>query len=169
MISLYLCLQKKNPHKKNKSYFSSSQRLKMLQIMISNKKNMEIDLFELNSNEDVNYSINTVRYLKRKYQKDSLSMVLGLDLINDLDSWKDWEKIEKLVDIVCINRPKYKPSNLSKYNRISFLEDLYLDISSSYLKSIIVSKKYKKDIDINNMIHPKVVDYIYMIQGLDKC
>ena len=57
---------KQSPHKQ-KPYFSCSDRVKMLEIMVSKIKNVEIDLFEINSKDNINYSIDTIKYLKKKF------------------------------------------------------------------------------------------------------
>ena len=84
---------KRTPHKDNIPYFSNKDRVNMLELLVQDKSNIDIDLFELKSKNNISYSINTVKYLNKKYQKSDIYMVLGSDLIDNLDSWKDWSKM----------------------------------------------------------------------------
>ena len=156
---------KKNPHKDKTPYFSCNERIEMLKIMIPKYKNIELDLFEINSNQDINYSIDTINYLKNKYNNDSLSMVVGSDLIDTLDQWKEWNKIEKMVNIVCVNRLNYSCAKLinKKYPEMLFLEDFDVNVSSSLLREYLLSDSMD-DISNHSMIHNSVFNYICNIK-----
>lgn len=50
------------------------------------------------------YTINTVRYLKRKYINDDFLWVIGEDQYEKLDSWKESEELLALIDFIVFNR-----------------------------------------------------------------
>ena len=52
-------------------------------------------------------------------------MIVGSDLINNLDQWKDWNKIEEKVNVVCFKRLGYD-NNILKRDNIIYLKVLKL-------------------------------------------
>ena len=61
----------------------ANHRLNMLKIAISDYQiNGTIENYELESEADINYSIDTVKYLKNKYPNDKLLFVIGADQVN---------------------------------------------------------------------------------------
>ena len=98
---------KQNPFK-NKPFFSCENRYGMLKAMTSKmSKKIIVDSFELESKSNVSYSIDTIKYLTKKYQSCSLYMVIGQDILKNLNDWKDWSMIQEMVKIVCVSRPGY--------------------------------------------------------------
>ena len=101
---------------------TSNQRLDMLKIAFQNVSfNYEISEFEINSHEDINYSIDTVRYLNNLHKEDSLFFLIGADQVNRFHEWKDAEEISKLAQIVYCHRPRQKMNeeNIKNYHMIS--------------------------------------------------
>lgn len=91
---------------------SAKQRYKMLKIALKNcPSGSTISKFELNSKDDVNYSINTVRYFKSKYPKDNLYLLIGADQVNRFPEWKCAEELASLSTIVYVSRPDIKLNN----------------------------------------------------------
>ena len=150
---------KQNPYKDN-PYFSSSDRVEMLKIMVSKIKNIEVDLFEINSENKVNYSIDTIKYLTEKYKDDSISMVLGEDILNTLKKWKQWNQIKEMVNIVCITRPGHNKISYDDKNDIVFINELNANISSSLIREKILSDDLNQFLNIDNMLDKDVFNYI---------
>ena len=86
-----------------------NQRLDMLELALKDVKyKYEISTFELDSNDDVNYSINTVRYLKKIHQNDNLYFLIGADQVNKFRDWEEAKEISELCQIIYCSRPGYK-------------------------------------------------------------
>ena len=151
---------KKNPFKDN-SYFSCSDRVCMLDIMVSKIPGIEIDLFEANSKSDANYSIDTIKYLKQKYLNDSIYMVLGQDNISSVHNWKDWSKIKSMVNIVCVSRPGSHIDNSElKDESFLFIDSLNLDISSSLIRENFLSANSNDFLSVRSMLDDDVFNYM---------
>ena len=84
--------------------------------------------------------------------------MLGEDIFNTLQTWKQSEEIEKIVNIVCIARPGYDIED--KRDNILFISKLNLDISSSIIRENISSKNLNEFSDVHNMIDKDVFSYI---------
>ena len=148
-----------NPYKKT-PYFSYLDRLNMLKLMISEFDNVEIDLFESESDNKINYSIDIINHLLNKYRQASLYMVIGEDLLFSIEKWKQWNKIKKLINIVYIGRPGYNYIESENKDNFIMIDDLNMNISSSLIKKRIMSGKQNKFSEIKCMLHNSVFEYI---------
>ena len=86
---------------------TSNHRLDMLKIALSGVDfDYEICSFELDSDAEVNYSIDTLKYLKNLHNEDNLYFLIGADQVNKVRDWKDGAELSKLARIVFVNRPE---------------------------------------------------------------
>lgn len=141
------------------------ERLAMLKLAIKQcPSGTTISDFEIKSNADINYTIDTVRHFKKKYPKDKLYLLIGADQVNRFSEWKNAEEIANLAQITFVSRPSVKlDQNVIKtYHMLdlSFLESG--DVSSTSFREM-------KSIDIPE----KVLDYIekhklYFFSKLEK-
>ena len=149
-----------NPIKENKSKVSTMQRLKMVELAIEEYPFFEIDTYEIDK-KGVSYTIDTVSYLKDKY--NDLFFIGGDDLVFEIHKWKDYETLLKEVNFIIANRPPYKKEELKEktdllnkeYNaKITLLENFNLiDLSSSEIRKNILKNNSLK-------IPEKVAQYI---------
>lgn len=151
-----LFVPSKTPRWKNPTE-SISNRLEMLKIALSDVGfPCEIDDYEIKSNNDINYSIDTVKYMKSKYPNDTLYFLIGFDQVNNFDKWKDSSELSKLVKIIYVNRNNYevdkKIANDFNMENIDFLKSG--DVSSSdvrNLKNLDIPQKVLKYIEENRL------------------
>tara|TARA_Y100001960_G_C14450795_1_gene717168 strand:+ start:139 stop:747 length:609 start_codon:yes stop_codon:yes gene_type:complete len=165
---LLIIPNKNSPHKVKNYSVDSLHRIKMLDLLIAKYK-VEIDLFEINSKNDISYTYNTVKYLQEKYNDCSLTMILGEDQLFDLRKWYNYQYIIKNIDIFCFKRIKnnvvesnevelknFIKKDLSKFNNNLKIFNYNCPISSSIIRNEIKSKK----IVSKNMISAEVLSYI---------
>ena len=112
-------------------------KMNMLRLAIKDKKGLSIDEFELNSGKDVNYSIDTIRYLKIKYPDDKLYYLIGNDQVNEFHRWKEADKIAEMVDLVFYTRPGYKinQDNVKKY-KMTQIDGEGIEVSSTNTRAL---------------------------------
>ena len=118
---------------------SSNHRLEMLKIALKGVSfDYEICEFELNSNAEVNYSIDTVKYLKNIHMDDNLYFLIGADQVNKFQDWKDAKELSKLVQIVYCYRPEndFNENNIKVFNMIDLGFDKSGEVSSSAIKDM---------------------------------
>jgi len=108
------------PHKKAPE-IGSLHRYRMVKLAISNNFYFVASKIEL-EREGKSYTIDTVNALKKMYlpEKD-FYFILGLDAYLETGSWKDIEKLKKLVTFVVVKRPGYE--NNSKFKTTKSLRD----------------------------------------------
>ena len=93
------------PHKDFIESPSPDQRLIMTKIgCLEHAKLLQVDEREV-QRKGVSYTITTLQQL---YQKGvDLFLIMGLDLFYKFDSWKDYEEILKVANLIVTSRPNY--------------------------------------------------------------
>lgn len=143
---------------------SIEHKLAMLNLAIKDEKRFSINDFELKQDNQP-FSIDTVRYFKKKYPRAELFLLIGQDQVNLFHNWKEPDEIAKMAKVVFFHRPKleFKQENVDKYNMLP-LEGQMMDVSSSDirdLKSVAVPEIVLRYIEENNLYFiPKVKSYI---------
>ncbi len=106
----------KAPHK-NGAFFSDGLRLKMTQAAMADLNDDRIvvsdwEVKQAQVNGKTSFTVDTMRYLKKKYPGSELYLILGTDMFNTLSTWKDPEIIATNMKLVLVNRrgeKLYKP------------------------------------------------------------
>ncbi|MBE9546992.1 MAG: nicotinate-nicotinamide nucleotide adenylyltransferase, partial [Proteobacteria bacterium] len=125
------------------------------------------------------YSVETVSYFLEEYGDDpALYFILGQDAFQEIEKWKDWEKLLLLCNFVVMTRPGYEVKSLGellphdfasqfKYDKdtdgfkgpaghsIFFREVTFLDISSTDIRERVRGGK-----SIRYIVPEPVCDYI---------
>jgi nicotinate-nucleotide adenylyltransferase len=101
-------------------------RLKWLEKIFKNFKNVEISDFEISKNRPV-YSIETIEHFKPDY------FIIGSDNLHTLDKWHRINDILKKVELIVAKRGTVDKKLLSKYN-IKKVLDIDIPISSTQIR-----------------------------------
>ena len=133
---------------------NTKDRIKMLELLIDEKDSNKvmIDQFEVNSSKKPNYTIDTILYLKEKFNHACLNMVIGEDQYKNLINWKNYNDIIEQVNIICFKRNLIS----TKDQNINFI-DFNFDISSTKIKKHIIANEL---CDIEDFLTSKVYDFI---------
>jgi nicotinate-nucleotide adenylyltransferase len=126
------------PHKEDLDIAKSSDRLNMIKLAIRGNKLFSVSDLEI-KRQGRSYTIDTIRELKQKYSDDDLYFVVGSDLLNYLEEWKDLGEIVKMVRFVAATRPGYPLEKLPSY--ITHLNIRAVDISGFSVRSCIKDGK----------------------------
>ena len=143
------------PHKEASAVTDAKHRLKMLKLAVAAYPGFELSDYELKKKAKC-YTIDTVRYFKSRMQKgDKLYFIAGSDIVGQIESWKDWQKLIKEVHLIIMARPGFKAGK--KASRFGTLVEVQnIDISSSSIRKMI-----KKGLPVTYMIPEAVEKYIY--------
>lgn len=140
-----------------------NQRLDMLKIALKDAKfKYEICVFELSSKDEINYSIDTVKYLKSKHQNDNLYFLIGADQVNKFNEWKDAKELSKLATIVYVNRPGFNLNNviIKEYEMVDLNYFESGEVSSTSIKemkSVDLPIEVLKYIEVNRLYFLKKI------------
>ncbi|WP_294581612.1 nicotinate-nucleotide adenylyltransferase [uncultured Thomasclavelia sp.] len=105
---------------KDSSGATKKQRLDMLHIALDRYAKVEICTYEINQDDSKkNYTIDTIKHLKKVYPEDQLYFIMGMDQASLFHKWVDAKKLSKLAQLVVFDRVGYQTNeNIQKYNFI---------------------------------------------------
>jgi len=142
-------------------------RLKMLKLSLKYlPSGTSISKYEIKSNDEINYSINTLRYFAKKYKNDKLYFIIGGDQVDRFHEWKDCDEIASLSQIVYCARPgvTLDKNNIDRFHMISLDFNNSGEVSSTSireLKSLDMPLEVLEYIENNNLYFiGKVGSYI---------
>jgi nicotinate-nucleotide adenylyltransferase len=101
------------PHKDDTSVTSFHHREKMIRLAISGNRSFVISDME-NRREGKSYSVDTVEHLLSEHHGDlEIYFILGHDAFRMIQTWKDWERLLMLCNLVVMTRPGCKEEHLA--------------------------------------------------------
>ena len=143
IYSLTICYVSNNPNKKHKEDISI--RSKLLKILIEDLDNPKI-LF--NQSVSSQWAVESIKKCKEIYKFNDLDFVIGSDLIKDIFSWKNFDKIIKEVSFFIILREGYPV----KSNTLKMLETYNVKFKISTIKiPNISSSNFRLNYNYSNL------------------
>ena len=95
------------PHKKEKRPTSASHRFAMIALATNDTPKIEVSKMELELPERP-YTVETLTRLKNELVDTQIFFVMGADSWREITTWREWEKVLTLVDIIVVTRPDYE-------------------------------------------------------------
>ena len=96
------------PHK-NKRPTSALHRYAMLAVATNDEARIGISKMELDAPERP-YTFETLTRLKTELADAQIFFVMGADSWEEITTWREWEKVLSLADIIVVTRPDYEIS-----------------------------------------------------------
>lgn len=96
---------------------SSEHRLQMVRIAIAEYKHFILNQIEYERNSP-STTIETLELLRHKYPNTPLCLIIGMDNLLGLTSWKRWIDIFNFAHIIVLQRPSYTLKKADKFNDI---------------------------------------------------
>lgn len=167
---VYFVLAKLPPHKSANTLVSANERYEILKYALSDNPFFKTSSIELRRKK-TSYSIDTIKFFKKKFSNDELYFILGSDAFLEIKSWFKYEELLQIVDIVVMFRENficndeflsglgYSKKNgdwVNIFNKRIFLTKVTrFDISSSLIRDKIIKNK-----SIRYFLPEKCVKYI---------
>lgn len=95
------------PHKKDKRPTSAFHRYAMLCLATNDETQIKVSKMELDVPERP-YSVETLTRLKNELTDTQIFFVMGADSWADITTWREWETVLTLVNIIVVTRPDYE-------------------------------------------------------------
>lgn len=140
------------PHKNNADIANASVRLEMVKLAISANTYFSVSDIEIKK-DGLSYTINTVKEFRKAYPADELYFIIGSDLLNYLDDWKDLNEVIKMVKFIVATRPGYPLEKIPSY--ISTIPIRAVDISGFEIRKAI-----KENRSFRYLVPETVFNYI---------
>lgn len=146
-----------SPFKENTpTQVTALDRLEMVKLAINGINDFEVIDFEID-NKKISYTIDTLKFLKKSYNK--LRLIITEDSLEKFHLWKDYKEILKIAPLIVgtrkINFKQFKSENFV-INQDSFVKTSTFEISST-----IIRQRLKKRVYCGHLIPKEVLDYIY--------
>ncbi len=159
------------PHKPNSEVIDADHRYEMVRRAVSSNPFFEASRIEIDRN-GYTYTVNTLQQLRIEYGAGTdLYFIIGADIIPELISWREYEKVFQLCEFIAILRPGHDWSALNaqikineeKYGvRIHPVDSHLVDISSTDIR-----ERCKRGESIKYLVPDEVEEYI-LAKGLYK-
>ena len=104
----------------------------------------EVSRWELDKQQP-SYTVDLLRYLHECYTHDRLTLLVGEDSFSDFSSWKEYEKLFLLCDVVVFKRVSNRNSDsagdiLHERESVRFI-DFRCDVSSTGVRKLVAAGK----------------------------
>tara|TARA_B110000046_G_C13021191_1_gene411313 strand:+ start:1263 stop:1895 length:633 start_codon:yes stop_codon:yes gene_type:complete len=162
------------PHR-SEPEVSGEQRLQMLQLAIGEETILHADGIEL-QRPAPSYSVDTVRLIREQIDGQTpLFLCIGMDALNGLDSWHDWQRIKDYCHIVVSSRPGFTiphRGHLADWINLHRCDDLttlrqsaqgniyFCELTMLAISSTGIRNKVSNDDNISYLTPKSVVNYI---------
>lgn len=95
------------PHKLRKKPTSALHRFAMLALATKDNPRLKLSKMELEAPETP-YTIETLTKLKHEYGDSEVYFVMGADSWEEIDTWRDWQQVLSIVNIIVVTRPGFE-------------------------------------------------------------
>lgn len=151
------------PLKRSSNMISAKHRVKMIQLAIAGKAELELCKLEL-QRTGLSYTVDTISLLKESLEpEDEIFFIMGWDSLLELPDWKEPGRLIKLCRLAVFNRPNVPKSDLAKIEKLIpglSLRVNMLDIAPLYISSTDIRDRVKQGLSIRGMVPDRVEQYI---------
>jgi len=144
------------PHKDFKPIISDNHRIKLIELAIESNPHFKISDIEIKRG-GISYTIDTINYFYSNFDiENRIFLIIGGDLIKDIYTWKEYDKLLSIVDIVVVNRGNNDvENNLKEFPFIKTISSIKFSVSST-----LVRDRISKDLSIKYLVPDRVEEYI---------
>lgn len=149
------------PHKDKEEVAPALDRYEMIRLAISGNSGFEVSDIEI-KREGYTYTYDTLINLKNVYN-DKMFFITGYDAFKDSITWKNAEKVYKMVSFIVVNRGELNDKLEKEINeiRINFGVDVNaLKIPNIGISSTEIRYRVSKEQNIRYMVPDSVLTYI---------
>ena len=102
------------PFKQKRKISSAFDRELMVRMALAYVDETLLSRYELEREDQVSYTINSLNYLQKRYEHAEIYFVCGTDSLLSMESWYKGEEILRNFGVVVSTRPGYKEEELAK-------------------------------------------------------
>jgi nicotinate-nucleotide adenylyltransferase len=98
------------PHKIGRDVTKPIHRYAMLALATQDEPQLLTSTFELDA-PDRRYTVDTVNYFQRTLSEETeLFFIMGADSWSEITTWREWERLLTMTNVVVVTRPGYEPT-----------------------------------------------------------
>jgi nicotinate-nucleotide adenylyltransferase len=152
------------PHKVGRQQISPVQhRVNMVRLAIAGNPRFVCSTLEADE-PGLSYTVDTVERLQAQFPDKRFCLITGTDAILHIETWKDYQRLLRLVPFLVATRPGYRRGSWLDLAarlgpdltaQVTFVELPGLDIASSELRSMV-----GQGLSVRYLVPEAVFDYI---------
>lgn len=139
------------PHKKHRKPTSAFHRFAMLALATATDARIAVSTIELDLPERP-YSIETLTRLKSELPDERLFFVIGADSWEDIATWREWERVLTIVNVIVVTRPGF---------------DIRFDHVSDLVRERITDLRGTNHRNFGEIIDDNAADRIYITDAVN--
>jgi len=152
--ALWFVVTPQNPLKKKDDLLEDDERLKMVQLAVGDDPRFCVSDIEMHL-PTPSYTINTLTKLSEQYPDCQFVFICGMDSLQNLRRWREYQKILDNYEILVFPREGYDGGELLDCPSVTVLKTPVLEISSSFIRQCI-----KEGRDVRHFMPEKA--FLYM-------
>ena len=121
------------PHKEIAEDVSFSHRFEMVRLAIADNPVFQASDLEARR-PGTSFSIDTLLSLKGLYPKDDFFFIIGLDSFRDITTWKEYQRLFELANIVVASHPGPGDDEPLQFLPVAIKDDFCYDVRSLKLR-----------------------------------
>lgn len=133
-----VCRFSKNPLKKSRHLLNEYHRLHLVQLAIEGDKKFKASNIEFTLPKP-SYTIDTLTYLKEKYQEHEFVIIMGSDSLQNISKWKNYKTLLDNYSLYVYIRPGFEIN--ASIEKVTILKAPLLEISSTVIRELIKQGK----------------------------
>ena len=153
---IWFVISPQNPFKKKKNLLNEYDRLHLVNIAIENNNKLKASDIEFKLPKP-SYTIDTLVYLKEKYNEYEFSLIMGSDNLENLHKWKNADILFKEYPFYVYNRPGHTDIKNAEKAKVTFLDAPQLKISSTFIRKNIKENKSVKYI-LTEKVNKEIIE-----------
>lgn len=144
-------------HKELEGNASAEDRYAMACLAVAQVPGYEVSRLEIDR-EEPSYTIITVEALMARYPEADLHLIIGMDSLNDIHTWREADRLVKMVSLIVMRRPgaEVHTDMVPEGARVRFIENPLIDIHGSEIR-----ERLARGLSVRFQIPDMVLDYIH--------
>ena len=151
---VWLVVSPQNPHKNETDLWPFEERLKMVELALSNVPKVKVSDCE-NNLPRPSYTINTLDFLQKTYPQHQFKLLIGEDNLLKFHLWKDYRRIIDSFGLVIYPRSSDQKIFFEQHPNIQRIKAPLLEISSSDIR-----KRLAESQSVQGLVSTEVEKYL---------
>lgn len=154
------------PHKGVDELAEARHRYKMVKLATKGNSHFETSDMEI-TREGKSYTVDTIEDILRRYGKDSNPhLIIGMDTVHELPSWKNIERLSTLCRLVVVNRPGSTLNGLAGLipllgeEKVQEMRRIQVEIPPIGISSTEIRSRLRNGLQIRYLVPREVELYI---------